>query len=579
MYWWHNAAAQVRAGSARRFGFITTNSLRQTFNRRVIEAHLSAPKNPLTLAFAVPDHPWVDSAQGAAVRIAMSVGECPSVRAEPVEALPGRLLTVTEETQTGNDEVLVTLREQRGLLHADLRLGADVACAKPLLANMNLSNRGVQLFGAGFIVTREEAAALLPLPLGEGGGEGTPAQVPLIREYRNGRDLMATSRDMLVIDAFGLSAEQLRERFPAVYQWLVERVKPERDSNNRASYRNNWWFHGEPRKVMRGQLSGLPRYIATVETAKHRVFQFLDAAVLPDNMLVAIATSDGLALGILSSQAHVEWALVAGGRLGVGNDPRYNKSRCFETFPFPSDDTGLTPALAERIRQLAEQLDAHRKARQAAFESVTLTGLYNVLDKLRRGEALNAKDKALHEQGLVSVLQSLHDELDAAVLQAYGWSDLGAVPWSDEAARAAWTETLLERLVALNAKRAAEEAAGTVRWLRPEFQDPARRATAVAAPVPQPEQAGIAGVETKDEAEASATAPAVAATTQPWPPTLPEQVRAVAQLLSASPAPLPLGAIEASFKGKGPWKKGLPRILDTLEALGRARQEGGGWRG
>lgn len=68
-------------------------------------------------------------------------------------------------------------------------------------------------------------------------------------------------------------------------------------------------------------------------------------------------------------------------------------------------------------------------------------------------------------------------------------------------------------------------------------------------------------------------------TTQPWPPTLPEQVRAVAQLLGASPAPLPLPAIEASFKGKGPWKKGLPRILDTLEALGRARQEGGGWRG
>ena len=62
-------------------------------------------------------------------------------------------------------------------------------------------------------------------------------------------------------------------------------------------------------------------------------------------------------------------------------------------------------------------------------------------------------------------------------------------------------------------------------------------------------------------------------------PLRPEQVRAVAQLLGASPAPLPLPAIEASFKGKGPWKKGLPRILDTLEALGRARQEGGGWRG
>jgi hypothetical protein len=56
-------------------------------------------------------------------------------------------------------------------------------------------------------------------------------------------------------------------------------------------------------------------------------------------------------------------------------------------------------------------------------------------------------------------------------------------------------------------------------------------------------------------------------------------VRAVAQLLAASPTPLPLPAIEAGFKGKGPWKKGLPRILDTLEALGRARREGAGWRG
>jgi hypothetical protein len=424
---------------------------------------------------------------------------------------------------------------------------------------------------------------------------------------------------VLVIDAFGLSAEQLRVRYPSVFQWLMERVKPERDANRDAAIRDGWWLHGRTRGEIRLALTGLPRYLATVETSKHRTFQFLDASVLPDNMLVAIASSDAAWLGVLSSQVHVEWALAAGGRLGVGNDPRYNKSRCFEPFPFPSGDTGLTPELTERIRHLAEQLDAHRKARQAAFESVTLTGMYNVLDKLRRGEPLTAKDKTLHEQGLVSVLMSLHDELDAAVLMAYGWSDLGAVPWSDETARAAWTETLLERLVALNAQRAAEEAAGTVRWLRPAFQDPARRAAAAVAPAPQPAQTGIDGVETKAEAEARASeatavrpelveglneedtaglpsagsgrsgsqaqperglAATTTTTAQPWPPTLPEQVRAVAQLLGASPAPLALAAIEASFKGKGPWKKGLPRILDTLEALGRAqRVAGGAWRG
>ncbi len=609
MYWWHKAALTVRAGGARRFGFITTNSLRQTFNRRVVQfaldgevpsagaghagglmlpnAQKSAPGTTrsglpaLSLAYAIPDHPWVDGANGAAVRIAMTVASL-----EPQE---GRLLTVQSEHEGMDGEVVVALAERRGLLHGDLRVGANVAAAKALQANLGVSSPGVKLHGAGFIVTREEAAAL---------GLGTvPGLERHIREYRNGRDLNAKSRDVLVIDLFGLTADEVRRRFPAVFQWVSERVKPERDQNNRATYRDNWWTFGEPRKDLRPALTGLLRYIATVETSRHRTLQFLSESVLPDNKLIVLAFADALMLGVLSSQVHVDWSLATGSWLGVGNDPVYVKSRCFETFPFPHDDTGLTPALAERIRTLAEQLDAHRKARQAAHEAVTLTGLYNVLDKLRRGEALLPKDKALHEQGLVSVLQSLHDELDAAVLAAYGWSDLGPVPWADEAARAAWTETLLERLVALNAKRAAEEAAGTVRWLRPEFQDPDQRAAAAAtAPPPGPvaEQAGIDGVESEAEAEARTEAasdgtpvpaaePAVGAsisTTQPWPGSLPEQVRAVAQLLGASPAPLPLAAIEASFKGKGPWKKGLPRILDTLEALGRAqRVVGGGWRG
>jgi hypothetical protein len=74
-------------------------------------------------------------------------------------------------------------------------------------------------------------------------------------------------------------------------------VKPERDQNNRATYRDNWWIFGEPRRDLRPALAGLPRYIATVETAKHRLFQFLDASILPDNMLIAIASNDAFHLG------------------------------------------------------------------------------------------------------------------------------------------------------------------------------------------------------------------------------------------------------------------------------------------
>ena len=90
-----------------------------------------------------------------------------------------------------------------------------------------------------------------------------------------------------------------------------------------------------------------------------------------------------------------------------------------------------------------------------------MTGMYNVLDKLRNGEPLNAAERSMNELGLVSVLQSLHDQLDAAVLQAYGWSDL-SLP--------ADTDALLLRLVELNTQRASEEATGLVRWLRPDFQ-------------------------------------------------------------------------------------------------------------
>ena len=612
MHWWDHAATLTRQGAVRQFGLITTNSLRQTFNRRVIEAHLSDGKAPLHLRFAVPDHPWVDSAAGAAVRIAMSVGAAGTGE--------GRLLSVSSETAGEHDEVAVALTGQTGVVHADLRVGANVAGAVALRANMGISNRGHELGSAGFIVTPDEAAAL--------GLGREPGLERHIRAYRNGRDLMAEPRGVMVIDLFGLDADAVRNRYPAIYQWLHDRVKPERDVNRMASVRESWWLHRRLRGDMRQQLANLPRYIATVETAKHRVFQFLDADVLPDNMLIAIALDDALPLAVLSSTVHGEWALATGSRLGVGNDPRYNKTRCFETFPFPADDTGFDPAspLADTLRARAEAIDAHRKRVLASTEGqaagLTLTGLYNVLEALRAGRALSAKEKQHHDAGLAGVLLSLHTELDAAVLQAYGWADLGEVPGGHGAgstggdssegqlsARQAWTDALLSRLVALNARRAAEEATGTVRWLRPAFQDPAQRAAAAtqsalplatvapSAAGPGTDAAGRdapdggAALEASEGPEAAEATDAAASSQgagaqrarQPWPAELPEQMRAVADALQTSPSPLSEAQLAERFTGRGPWKKRLPQILDTLTALGRAQatQQGAAaaWRG
>jgi hypothetical protein len=371
-----------------------------------------------------------------------------------------------------------------------------------------------------------------------------------------------------VIDFFGLTAEAAMLKHPALFQQLIDRVKPERDANRDAGFRNTWWQFGRPRPALRLSAAGMRRVIITPETSKHRVFTFQSLPFCPDHKLYAICIDDAFALGVLSCHVHLAWSLRAGGRLGVGNDPTWTNTTTFLPFPFPSTDTGLTPELTTRIRALAEQLDAHRKTQQAAHPNLTLTGMYNVLEKLRTGEALSPKDKLIHTQGLVSVLKSLHDDLDAAVLAAYGWADLQAAlsNHAQPETRAAAIETLLERLVALNAQRAAEEATGHVRWLRPAFQ---QRGTGV--------QAGFdVTTDTEADAPTEAAAPTPAVPKRPWPSGLPEQIKAVADTLASSPGALSLADIEARYTARGRWRERLPTILDTLEALGRARRVVGG---
>ncbi len=477
----------------------------------------------------------------------------------------GHLIQVTDEGDSDNGEVAIKAVSRIGNIHPDLKVGANLTITRKLKANERLSSMGMMRAGNGFVITETQTATL--------GLGTTPGLEKHLRQFRNGRDLTDRPRGHWLIDLYGLTSEQVMQKFPAVYQHVLETVKPERDLNRRQRLKLQWWIFGEPRQGLRCALVGLTRYIATVETAKHRIFQFLDASILPDHKLVAICVEDGLFLGVLSSQIHAYWALAAGGRLGVGNDPVYSKSRCLDPFPFPSGDTGLTPELTDRIRALAEQIDAHRKRQQAAHPELTLTGLYNVLEKLRGGLALSAKDKTIHEQGLVSVLRTLHDELDTAVQQAYGWSDLGPVPWADEVACAAWTDTLLQRLVNLNTRRFEEEASGTIRWLRPEFQN--------SATTTQPDAEQTAMDLEPDEAPDSTSPVAATATPKPleqkpWPATLPEQIKAVADILSTTPTPLGMEAIAAHFKARGRWRDRLPTILDTLVAIGRAQARGDG---
>ena len=526
MFWWDKAAELVRTGKTERFGFITTNSIRQTFNRRVIQYHMNQ-KKPLSLAFAIPDHPWVDSADGAAVRIAMTLG----VAGESL----GKLFSVLEE-MPGEEAPVVVLQERVGKIQSDLTIGPNVAGITALKSNSNVSSRGYEPGAKGFILEPQQRKDLMV----------NPSSSDLIKPYLNGTDLSKQSRGYYIIDTYDIDKITLSDQYPEIYQWLNQRVKPIRSTNRDKRLREKWWLHRRSRGDLRKSVKGLTRYLATVETSKNRFFTFIDNGTAPDDRLVVVAVDDAYFLGVLSSIVFSYFTLATSGTLE--DRPKFNNTRSFETFPFP-------PANAAQkvvIRDLAERLDAHRKRRQSLHPKLTMTGMYNVLEKERAGELLTDKERQIHNEGLVGILRELHDELDAAVARAYGWPvDL---PEAE----------ILQRLVDLNAERAAEEARGHVRWLRPEYQ--------------APEEA--AAVQSELDL---AAAPAVVVTEKrKWNAQLPKAEKFVLlrDLLASAEGPLSLAAIADAFKPKlNKARLGeVEEMLRAMEVLGQADGFGDGWR-
>ena len=617
LYWWHKAATLVRSGNAQRFGFITTNSLRQTFARRVVQMHLApvgqafqpagagdfpvarssagkknkntgleSPVNrqagkpalhPLSLVFAIPDHPWVDTVDGAAVRIAMTVGAAGEHT--------GELLEVTDEQPQDDGSEKVSFNSQRGKISADLTVGANLSNMVPLKANDMLASTGLILGGRGFVLSEDEAKSMKRC---------CPASAKLIFPLRNGDDLTGEPRNAFVIDTNGWTEEQLRTEIPEVYQHLLTTVFPERQQNRDPKLRKQWWLFRRSNEQVRGAIAGLRRFIVTVETSKHRLFMLLEAGVKPEHRLIVTGLDDAFYLGVLSSKIHVTFALAAGGTLE--DRPVYNKSRCFDPFPFPL----CGAAERERIRKLAEELDAHRKRVQAQH-GLTLTGMYNVLEKLRAVAAgvspavepgvppggaavaisnalkfpraksgrqdaalygnqdgcryLTAKEKLIHDHGLVSVLKQLHNDLDAAVFAAYGW--MRPDPKTGELEPENLTDQeILERLVALNAQRAAEEQRGVIHWLRPEYQG---------------HQKEIILTDRKPKKKTKA-APAKRKTKTTWPKALAERVQAVEAALHHAAAPATSADLAKQFVRAKP--AAVEEILKTLVTLGRARRKG-----
>jgi hypothetical protein len=159
---------------------------------------------------------------------------------------------------------------------------------------------------------------------------------------------------------------------------------------------------------------------------------------------------------VLHSKIHEVWSLRMGTWLGKGNDPRYTPTTTFETFPFP-----FVPGQEEKnntayqaISAAAKQLHQERQnwldgvdlkelgatPNNGMMKERTLTNLYNALNVYRGVETISVPASA---KSFAPRLAELHDALDKAVCDAYGWShDVLA----DE-------EAILHHLLALNLER------------------------------------------------------------------------------------------------------------------------------
>lgn len=517
MHWWDRAANLARTKHIRRFGFITSATITQQFNTKVLRPHVEATKGGLSLSYAIADHPWVDEKGSAAVRIAMTVGTAGKAG--------GRLLQIVDERDAPES---IHFSEESGLISATLNISNDVKSAKPLKANDGLCSPGIKTFGAGFIIESDLAQRWI--------AHLTSQELAVLKPYFGGKDITDRWKKKYVIDVDHLDEEALRRDYPTFYSHIFNHVKPERDENNEDSRRLHWWKFGRRNTELRGALAGCERFIVTTETAKHRFFVFLEPPQFPEGGLVVVGSSDAFLLGILSSKTHLVWMQRAKGALETR--PRYNKQRCFDPFPFPED---VPEPLKARIRAEAEALDVLRKRVLADHDDLTLTGLYNVSEALKAGRALTEKERDTHDRGLVTLIRQHHEAIDDAVAGAYGWpTDL-----SDE--------DILARLVELNKIRAAEEAKGLIRWLRPDFQAPDATAPQVNA--------------TFDLGNSPAPAPAIVVS---WPKTLAEQVSAVAAVLAGAPTPQHPRDIARAFDGKR--AASVTPVLDALTAIGQARK-------
>ena len=468
-YWFEKSRDLIEHRKCKRAGLLATQGIRGGANREV----LKRIKDTGDIFYAESDRPWILA--GANVHVSM----------------------------VGFDDGSETMRRLNGenapYIGAQLTAQADLTGAVPLRANVSLSHIGASMHGP-FPIPEETALEFLSTP----NPSGKPSS-DVVRLWCNGMTIVKREPDMWLIDMPPDLPLAEVVHYEAPVEYLRTHVLPVRKANRRAMRRKNWWILGDPQKAMRAAVKSLHRYLGTPRIAKHRVFVWFTVSVLPTDQVVAFAVEDDCSFGVLQSRFHEIWALKQGTRLETR--PRYTPSTCFETFPFPRPTPKQEAAIAAAAKELnelrerwlnpPEWTETHtlefpgsvggpwdRYIDKGTIHEVgrvtpcapSGTNPDTSVGKRRRAEdcppylvgtvrypRLVPKDAEcaakLKKRTLTNLynerpawLDLAHKKLDAAVAAAYGWVRAGqaTVDLTDE--------QILEKLLALNLERAAEEA-------------------------------------------------------------------------------------------------------------------------
>lgn len=392
-------------------GFIAKHTVSVGDTRRAALEPLLA--KGMVIYDAVTDLPW----EGASVLVAI------------VHLAAGRLTTVG------------TLRRLNGAvvpaINSRLRTSKELGDPAALRANAGKALVGCFLRGEGFVLDPEEAAEHL---------RRFPKERDVVKEYMIGDDLnsSATQRPSRWVISFGDAELDDAKHYPGAFRILDERVRPVREklksTGTDAQHRKYWWRFANTRRDLRAACARQKYVLATARNSANVVISRVPTGCVFSEQVVVFDSDSFAWLALLQSRLHSAWVRRFGTRLGEGL--RYSGTKCFDTFPFPPDEA-LAPrsALEEVGRRLHDA-----RAKYMLDADVGATTTYNRL-----------KDAAHTEPALVT-LRALHEDVDRAVLEAYGWTELEVPPYdatSDDVE--AFEDAVLERLFVLNAQRSAAE--------------------------------------------------------------------------------------------------------------------------